>query len=208
VSVVAGLGGDAEDLVATVLELDHETLHGALANLWFLLLTHPEQLQVVRSDRRQVKLAYLEALRHSPPVLSADRFCRHEVERFGRLLPDGALLRCSAAAANRDPRAFSEPDDFVVGRADLCQREPRGSYRADGLPSGVSFGTGPPSKHPAEPEDRPRSRYARTRDLAVVASQVVLDDLPTIRLRDGAEPRLRSLRLGEVHTCWSLPTTW
>jgi len=208
VTVVARHGATGCDLVATLLEGDHETLHGGLANLWFLLSAHPDQLDVVRSDRRLVKFAYLETLRHSAPVPSADRFCRHEVERFGRLLPDGALVRCSAAAANRDPRVFADPDAFIIGRKDLCQREPRGSYRADGLPSGISFGTGPPSRHPAEPEDRPRSRYAITRDLTVIASEVVLDELPAIRLADGAEPRLRSLRLGELHTCWSLPVLW
>lgn len=208
VAVVGRLGGTARDLVVTLLEADHETLHGALANLWFLLATHPEQLEAVRADRPLIKFAYLEALRHSPPVLSADRFCRHEVERFGRLLPAGALVRCSAAAANRDRRVFADPDTFMVGRRDLCQREPRGSYRADGLPSGISFGTGAPSKHPAEPEDRPRSRYALTRDLAVTAIHVVLDELPAIQLAAGAEPSLRSRRLGELHTCWSLPMTW
>ena len=102
----------AEDVVITLLEEDHETLHGALANLWFLLLTHPDQLDQVRAERRLVKHAYLEALRHSTPVLAAKRFTRHEVERFGRLLPEGALVICSAAAANRDPRAFADPDAF------------------------------------------------------------------------------------------------
>jgi hypothetical protein len=42
----------------------------------------------------------------------------------------------------------------------------------------------------------------------VTASQVVLDELPGIRLADGATPRLRSRRLGEVHTCWNLPVAW
>ncbi len=102
----------------------------------------------------------------------------------------------------------SAPDDFVVDRHDLCQREPRGQYRADGLASGISVGTGPPSRHPAEPEDRPRSLYAITRDLAVTATQVVLEELPAIGLADGAEPTLCSLRLGEMHTCWSLTATW
>ena len=155
-----GTPGSAEDVVATLLEADHETLPGALANLWFLLLTHPEQLEEVVAERRLVKTAYLEALRHSTPVLSAPRFARHEVERFGRLLPTGALIMCSAAAANRDPRAFADPEEFLVQRKDLCQREPRGQYRADGLCSGIAFGLGKPSIHPAVPEDRPRSRYA------------------------------------------------
>ena len=210
ISAIAGLDlgnqpATAVDVVATVLEADHETLHGGLANLWCLLLTHPEQFEVVRSDPRQMKFAWLETLRHSPPVHSAQRFARHEVERFGRLLPDGALLELSAAAANRDPRVFAEPDTFVVGRKDLCQREPRGQYRADGLPSGIAFGLGPPSVHPAVPKERPRSIYAITRDVAVTASTMLLDAFPNIRLPDGAAPTIRSLRLGEMRTCWHLP---
>jgi pulcherriminic acid synthase len=130
------------------------------------------------------------------------------VERFGRLLPDGALVVCSAAAANRDPRVFHDPDRFDVLRRDLCQREPRGHYRADGLASGVAFGLGTPSKYPAVPEDRPRSRYAITRDAVTTASQVLLDTVTDLRVADGAAPVLRSLRLGEMHTCWELPVTF
>jgi pulcherriminic acid synthase len=193
------------DLAATVLESDHETLHGGLANLWFRLLTVPAQLDVVRDDGRMVKSAWLETLRHSTPVLSALRFARQEVERFGRLIPAGALVVCSAAAANRDPRAFSDPDRFRVDRDDLCQREPRGQYRADGLPSGIAFGLGRPSIHPAVPRDRPRSWYAITRDVAVAASRALLRAYPDVALAEGAAPELRSLRLGEMHTCWNLP---
>jgi pulcherriminic acid synthase len=195
----------AADVVTTILEPDHETLHGALANLWFLLLTHPEQFAVVRDEPRMMKFAYLETLRHSTPVLSAMRFARREVERFGRLLPGGALAYCSAAAANRDPRAFADPDTFIVGRKDLCQREPRGQFRADGLPAGVAPGFGKPTIHPAVPKERPRSMYAVTRDTATTASRMLLDAFPSIASAEGTEPRLRSLRIGEMHTCWSLP---
>ena len=206
-SEVDGSPGSAEDVVATLLELDHDTLPGALANLWFLLLTHPDQLEEVIAERRLVKSAYLEALRHSTPVLSAPRFARHEVERFGRLLPTGALIMCSAAAANRDPRAFADPDEFLVQRKDLCQREPRGQYRADGLCSGIAFGLGKPSIHPAVPEDRPASTYALTRDTVVLVSTMLLDAAPKIRLASGAEPALRSAQHGDMHTCWNLPVT-
>ncbi len=207
-AVIAGLGGTVDDVVATLLEADHETLHGGLANMWSLLLTNPDQFDEVRRNPRLVKSAWAETLRHSPPILSADRFARHEVERFGRLLPDGALLRCSAAAANRDPRIFEDPDRFDLLRKDVCQREPRGTYRADGLASGVSFGTGAPSKHPAVPEDRPRSAYALTRDLAITVSRVLLDECPGIALAGGVVPVRRALRVGEVHTCWALPVRW
>jgi cytochrome P450 len=197
----------ADDVVTTLLEADHETLPGALVNMWFLLLSHPDQLDEVLAERRLVKTAYLEALRHSPPVLNGARVTRHEVERFGRLLPEGALVICSAAAANRDPRAFDRPEEFMVQRKDLCQREPRGQYRADGLCSGIAPGLGTPSVHPAVPEDRPRSLYALTRDTVVLMSQALLDAAPKLRLAPGTTPALRSLRLGEAYTCWDLPVT-
>ena len=210
VSAVAGLEtaagpATAADLVATLLEMDHETLHGGLANLWCLLLTHPDEFAKARADARHVKLAVLETLRHSTPVLAAPRFARHEVERFGRLLPKGALALCSAAAANRDPRIFADPERFIVGRTDICHREARGQYRADGLATGVTPALGPPSRHPAVPEDRPRSRYAITRDTLVTASSVLLERLPDLCLAPGAEPRLSCRRLGEMHSCWGLP---
>jgi len=210
VSVIAQLElpdgpATATDVVRTLLEGDHQTLHGAMANLWFLLLTHPQEFDKARSEARLMKLAYLETLRHSAPVLSAHRFARHEVERFGRLLPAGALVVCSAAAANRDPRVFKEPDRFIADRRDMCQREPRGQYRADGLASGIAFALGPPSKHPAVPEDRPRSVYALTRDSVVTASQTLLACVEDIRLSAGAQPYLAALSVGEMFTCWNLP---
>jgi cytochrome P450 len=201
ISVVAreqatrGGPAQAEDLVVTLLERDHETLHGGLANLCYLLLMHPEQLALVRADRLMLKFAWLETLRHSAPVLFAQRFAKHEVERFGKLLPEGALLMCAAAAANRDPRIFARADEFDARRKDLCQREPRGQYRADGLASGIAFGLGKPSRFPAVPEDRPRSLYAITRDCAVVAMQVLLEAAPGLRIAGVAEaPRCQRLQ--------------
>jgi len=213
VSAIAELeldGGPATgaDVVATLLEADHETLHGGFANMWFQLLTNPDQLQVIKDDRRFIKFAWFETLRHSTPVINAPRFARHEVERFGLMLPEGGTVNCSAAAANRDPRIYTDPDTFDVKRKDMCQREPRGMYRADGLPAGIAFGLGAPTKHPAVPEDRPRSIYAITRDVVVTASNILLDKMPNIRLQDGATPEMRSLRIGEMHTCWHLPISF
>ena len=199
------LGANEKDVVATLLNTDHETMHGALSNLWFTMLTSPEKFEEAKSSRRMLKLAYLETLRHSPPVLSAERFALREVERFGRLIPEGAKLICSAAAANRDPQIFKNPEEFEVDRRDMCQREPRGQYRADGLASGIAFALGKPSIHPAVPEDRPRSRYAIIRDATVSASQILIDSTKDIKLKKGETPHLSSLTVGEMHTCWRLP---
>ena len=197
----------AHDVVATLLEGDHETLHGALASLLFRIVTEPAIQAQVREDPRFVTLAYLEVLRHSPPTIAAHRYSRHEVERFGRLLPEGCLVICSAAAAGRDPRAFpTDPEAFVVDRRDMCHREPRGQYRADGLPTGIAFGLGRPSRFPALPEDRPRSRYAITRDTAAAIVVALLDAFASFALADAATPKQSSPRPGATYTCWSLPT--
>ncbi len=195
----------ARDLVITLLELDFDTLRGTLANLWLRLLEQPEKLQSVRDEPRFLKLAVLETFRHSTPVLQAMRFARHEVERFGRLIPEGGMVVCSAAAANRDPRIFRNPEEFIVNRKDLCHREARGQYRADGLATGITFGLGPPSKHSAIPEDRPRSAFAIARDTAVTASAVLMDALTDLKLEAGAEPYPVCRRIGEMHACWRLP---
>ncbi len=211
ISALAGLELDdgpaqPKDLVATLLEMDFETLHGTLANLWLALVTDLDEYEKVRTDPRYVKLAVLETFRHSTPVIAAPRFARHEVERFGRLIPKGGLLLCSAAAANRDPRVFADPDRFIAGRKDICHREARGQYRADGLAMGMTPGLGPPTKHPAVPEDRPRSLYALTRDTSVTASMALLEALDEIRLADAAKPPgAVCRRLGEMHACWQLP---
>ena len=129
------------------------------------MLTSPEKFEEAKSSRRMLKLAYLETLRHSPPVLSAERFALREVERFGRLILK-ALINLQRSCANRDPQIFKNPEEFKVDRRDMCQREPRGQYRADdGFRDRVR--TREAINSPAVPEDRPRSRYAIIRDAAV-----------------------------------------
>jgi pulcherriminic acid synthase len=198
----------AEDLVTTLLEDDGDTLFAGLANQCFLLLTNPDELRTIIEKPLFVKHAWQETLRHSAPMLHARRYARNEVERFGRLIPEGGLVMCSAAAANRDPRIFDEPDRFDVTRKDLCFREPRGQYRADGLPAAVTPGLGKPTHHPAVPEDRPRSRYAITTDLAVIATTALIEALPGLRLASGAEPTLTCRWVWDMHSCWSLPAVW
>ncbi len=194
----------AQDVILTFLDIDQGTLIGGLSSLWFNLMANPSEMEKVLDDRRMLKFAWLETLRFSPPVLSAERFAKYEIERFGRLIPQGGLLMCSAAAANRDPRQFNEPNKFVIGRKDLCQREPRGQYRADGLPSGIAFSLGKPSIHPAVPKERARSMYAIVRDCAVVASELLLNSYPDLKLQKGTNPKLTALNLGDIHTCWDL----
>ena len=60
-----------------------ETTYRSSGNLLYLLLTHPEQLDAVRSDRSLLPQAIEEALRCEPPLLTINRTTTSEVEIGG-----------------------------------------------------------------------------------------------------------------------------
>jgi cytochrome P450 len=193
--------GVARDIMTTLLELDFRTLEGSLANLFCLLLTHDDQLEMVIDEPDLIMRTWQEAMRHSPAVMESHRFARREVERFGRLIPRGSLVVCSAGAANRDPDVFWEPDRFCITRKDLAHREPRGQFRMDGLPSGIAPGLVPLSRMPALPADRPPSLYALTADAAVAATTALLERWGGIRPALTHQPGIGSRWAGDERVC-------
>jgi len=62
------------------------------------------------------RLATEECLRYDPPVKSTQRIAAEDVEIAGRRIEKGDRLRWIMAAANRDPRVFSDPGSFDIGR--------------------------------------------------------------------------------------------
>ena len=191
----------ARDVVTTLLELDFTTLEGSLANLLCLLLTHDDQLETLIDEPTLAMRAWQEAMRHSPPLMESHGYTTREVERFGRLIPMGSLVVCSAGAANRDPDVFWEPDRFSVTRRDLAYREARGQFRMDGLPSGVAPGLVPLSKLPARPADRPPSLYTLTADAAVAAIAALLDRWDGTRPVVAHQPCIGSRWPGDARVC-------
>ena len=193
--------GIPRDVATTLLELDFRTLEGSLANLLCLLLTHDDQLEAVIDEPDLIMRAWQEAMRHSPAVMESHRFARREVERFGRLIPLGSLVICSAGAANRDPDLFWEPDRFCITRQDLAHREARGQFRIDGLPSGIAPGLVPLSRMPARPAGRPPSLYALTADAAVAATTALLQRWDGKRPAVTDQPRIGSRWAGDDRVC-------
>jgi cytochrome P450 len=136
----------ATSLAILLLEVDVINIESSLANTLFLLLTHPKQLEIILEDETLAIRAWQESLRHSPPVLHSSLYTTRDVERFGQLLPEGSLVVCSVAGANRDPLIFTNPSTFNVDREDLAYREPLGQFRIDGLASAVIPGLIPLSQ--------------------------------------------------------------
>ena len=109
-----------DELVATcmlVLFAGHETTTHLLGNAVHALLDHPDQLQRLRSDPALIDSAVEEFLRYDGPSNAIARVVKvnHEIE--GRQLKAGDRVFGFANAANRDPRAFAEPQGLDLGRS-------------------------------------------------------------------------------------------
>jgi cytochrome P450 len=110
----------AEELVAMgnlLLIAGHETTVNLIGNGTFGLLTHPEQLALLRERPDLLGTAVEEFLRWDAPVQSPPvRFLSEDVEVGGITVPAGAVVMLSLAAANRDPEQFPEPDELKIDR--------------------------------------------------------------------------------------------
>lgn len=95
----------------------HETTVNLIANAVHLLLTHPDQLAVLRADGGLLENAVEEALRFEPPVPAGTyRYTAEPVTIGGTHIPQGARVVISLASANRDPARFSDPERFDIRR--------------------------------------------------------------------------------------------
>ncbi len=102
---------------ALLLFAGHETTMNLICNGTLALIRHPDQWELLRADPAgAARSATEECLRYDPPVKSTQRIAAQDVERHGKTIRQGDRIRWIMAAANRDPRAFAEPDRFDVGR--------------------------------------------------------------------------------------------
>ena len=97
----------------------NETVTKLLANAIVLLARHPEAYATLRDDPARVPDAFEEVLRYTSPSQYQGRTLMRDVELHGRTMPRGARVLLLTAAANRDERAFVEPDRFDIARQQL-----------------------------------------------------------------------------------------
>ena len=93
-----------------------ETTDGMIANAVLHLLSHPDQLALVKADAGLLPNAIEESLRLEPAAAVIDRYATGDVELAGAPIRSGDLVRISIAGANRDPAVFPDPDRFDVRR--------------------------------------------------------------------------------------------
>jgi cytochrome P450 len=119
-----------DELTATIALLfagGFETTTNLVGNGLRALLDHPDQLARLRADRSLVRSAVEEMLRWDSPVQLDSRKALEDLDIHGVPMRPGDMVLLLLGAANRDPRAFPDPDRFDIGR--------------DGAPP-MSFGAG------------------------------------------------------------------
>ncbi|UGT98139.1 cytochrome P450 [Mycobacterium intracellulare] len=135
-----------------------ETTYRSSGNLLYLLLTHPEQLAMVRRDRSLLPMAIEEGLRFETPLTTVMRTTTEEVEIGGKTIPANAQIDMCMGSANRDETRWTDADTF-----DICR--PRQAHIA--FAGGIHMCLG---MHLARLETRVmlNSLFDRVEDLAFV----------------------------------------
>ncbi|GAA1769879.1 cytochrome P450 [Streptomonospora arabica] len=94
-----------------------QTPTNLIANAVSELLAHPDQLAALRGDPGLMPGAVEELMRWcGHQLLAMPRFARQDAEIGGVAVGRGEPVTAAIAAANRDPRAFAEPDTLDVTR--------------------------------------------------------------------------------------------
>ncbi len=113
----------------------HETTANFIANSVLALLRHPDQLALLRDDKVDMKNALEELLRFDGPAKTVVRLAREDFDFGGRQIKQGQRVFVMLSVANRDPKAFEDPNDL---------RLDRGSVRHIGFGFGGHFCLGAP----------------------------------------------------------------
>lgn len=108
-----------EELIATCMLLlfaGHETTTHHLANGLRALLAFPGELEKLRADPSLAPAAVEELLRYDGPIGAQVRIVQEPHTLHGKALRPGQRVFLLMNAANRDPRAYPEPDRLDLRR--------------------------------------------------------------------------------------------
>jgi cytochrome P450 len=102
--------------VALLAAAGAETVTKLVGNGVMTLAEHPDQLDRLVADPSLAGSAVEEVLRWRAPSQYQGRFSLADRTFHGRTIPAGRPVLIVTGAANRDPRAYDDPDRFDIGR--------------------------------------------------------------------------------------------
>jgi cytochrome P450 len=108
---------EAFDLAVLTLEASVDNTYTQMIHTLNLLLDHPDQWALVKSDpARWIQPAIEESIRFRPRVIGQRRTALEDFEMYGADVPKGTEFYLSVLAAHRDPAAFADADTFDITR--------------------------------------------------------------------------------------------
>jgi cytochrome P450 len=106
-------------LISTLILLlvaGHETTVNLIGNGTLALLRHPDQWRALVDDPSLARNATEELLRFDSPVQMTTRLAFEDLEIAGTPIRRGTEVFFVLGSANRDPRAFVDPDRLDITR--------------------------------------------------------------------------------------------
>jgi cytochrome P450 len=111
---------ELQDLMHQLITGGFETTATAIAHGMRLLLTYPDQMQLLRSDPDRYMQGFVEeTLRIESPAQGLTRRTTRDVELSGTLIPEGSVVIVRYGSGNRDESQFPEPERFDITRPNL-----------------------------------------------------------------------------------------
>ena len=109
----------AEELMANCIGLlvaGFETTIGLIGNGLTTLIQHPDELEKLRRRPELIESTVEECLRYCGPITETIRVLHADAEFDGFVIPQNAEVSVMTAAANRDPKHYSNPEVFDIER--------------------------------------------------------------------------------------------
>lgn len=108
---------EAERLVRSFLSAGVDTTVNGIGHLMLAFATHPEEWKKLRDNPTLIKRAFEESLRWDSTVQTFFRTTTRSIEIGGTIIPENKKVLLFLAAANRDPRKWDRPEDFMIERS-------------------------------------------------------------------------------------------
>jgi cytochrome P450 len=112
---------DVVRVAANLFAAGQETTVRLLVNALQLLGERPEVQELLRAERDRIPNFVEEMLRFESPIKGDFRLSRVATTVGGVDIPAGTTVMVLNGAANRDPRRFERPAEFVIDRANARQ---------------------------------------------------------------------------------------
>lgn len=106
-------------LTLLLLAAGYESTASQITNFTYALLSHPDQLTLLRARPELMPNAVEELMRWVPLLVTADtlpRYALEDVQLGSGTIPAGDPVLLAKHAANRDPRAYEDPNRLDLTR--------------------------------------------------------------------------------------------